>query len=92
MHIGRDRWGIAHIEAAHDADAWFGLGFATPRIAFQLEILARAGRGLLAELLGPAALPIDRLSRTLGFRRVAQAQVGNSTRISSARSGRTLRG
>ena len=51
--IGRDRWGIDHIEAAHDADAWFGLGFLScpGDCGFQLEILARAGRGLLAELL-----------------------------------------
>jgi penicillin G amidase len=76
--IVRDRWGIPHIEAARDADAWFALGFCHGQDrAFQLELLARAGRGLLAELLGAAALPIDRLSRTLGFRRVARAQVAH---------------
>ena len=73
--IGRDRWGIPHIDAASDHDAWFALGFCHGQDrAFQLEMLARAGRGTLAELLGPAAIEIDRLSRTLGFRRVAQAQ------------------
>ena len=35
----------------------------------QLELLARAGRGTLAQLLGAAALPVDRLSRTIGFAR-----------------------
>jgi penicillin amidase len=74
--IGRDRWGIPHVEATSDADAWFALGFCHGQDrAFQLELIARAGRGLLAELLGRAALPIDRLSRTLGFQRVARAQV-----------------
>lgn len=74
--IGRDAWGIPHIDAHTDADAWFALGFCHGQDrAFQLEILARAGRGMLAELLGPAALPIDRLSRTLGFRRLAHAQL-----------------
>ena len=76
--VRRDRWGIPHVEAADDADAWFALGFCHGQDrAFQLELLARAGRGLLAELLGPAALPIDRLSRTLGFRRLAMAQVSH---------------
>ena len=74
--VGRDRWGIPHIDASADGDAWFGLGFCHGQDrAFQLELLARAGRGTLAALLGPAAVPIDRLTRTLGFRRVAAAQV-----------------
>ncbi|HET8777332.1 MAG TPA: penicillin acylase family protein, partial [Candidatus Limnocylindria bacterium] len=74
--IARDRWGIPYVEATNDADAWFGLGFCHGQDrGFQLELLARAGRGTLAELLGAAALPIDRLSRTLGFGRLAQAQL-----------------
>jgi penicillin amidase len=75
--IARDRWGIPHVEAAGDADAWFALGFCHAQDrGFQLEILARAGRGTLAEMLGRPALPIDRLSRTLGFRRLAARQLG----------------
>ena len=76
--IARDRWGIPHVQAANDADAWFGLGFCHGQDrGFQLELLARAGRGTVAELLGEAALPIDRLSRTLGFCRLAEAQLPN---------------
>ncbi len=74
--VDRDRWGIPHVEANSDADAWFALGFCHGQDrSFQLELIARAGRGRLAELLGPGALPIDRLSRTLGFHRLALAQV-----------------
>lgn len=74
--IARDRWGVPHVEATCDADAWFGLGFCHGQDrAFQLELLARAGRGRLAELLGADALPIDRLSRTLGFHRLAVVQL-----------------
>ena len=74
--VSRDRWGIPHIDATTDDDAWFGLGFCHGQDrAFQLELLARAGRGTLAELLGARALRIDRLSRTLGFRRLAAAQL-----------------
>jgi len=75
VSIGRDRWGIPHINAGSAADAWFAVGFCHGQDrGFQLEILARAGRGTLAELLGSNAVPIDRLSRTLGFRRVATRQ------------------
>ncbi len=74
--IARDRWGIPHVRAITDADAWFGLGFCHGQDrGFQLELLARAGRGRLAELLGAGALPLDRLSRTLGFHRQAVAQL-----------------
>jgi penicillin amidase len=77
LTIGRDRWGIPHVEAASDEDAWFGLGFCHGQDrGFQLELLLRAGRGTISEMAGPATLPIDRLSRTLGFHRIATAQVG----------------
>jgi penicillin amidase len=74
--VSRDRWGIPHIAATTDADAWFGLGFCHGQDrAFQLEILARAGRGTLSAILGRGALEVDRLSRTLGFHRLAEAQL-----------------
>jgi penicillin amidase len=73
--IRRDRWGIPHVDAATDTDAWFALGFCHAQDrAFQIEILVRVGRGTLAELIGPEALPLDRMSRRLGFRRVATRQ------------------
>src|SRR5687768_18202356 len=75
ISISRDRWGIPHIDASNDADASFGLGFCHAQDrGFQLELLQRAGRGTLSEIVGPATLSIDRLSRTLGFRRLAEAQ------------------
>jgi penicillin amidase len=77
LTIRRDRWGIPHLDAASDADAWFGLGFCHAQDrAFQLEILLRVGSGTVSELIGSDGLPIDRLSRRLGFRRTAEAQLG----------------
>jgi penicillin amidase len=75
LRIHRDRWGIPYIEATNDADAWFGLGFCHGQDrAFQLEILFRVVRGRLAELVGIEALPVDRLSRRIGFHHAAQKQ------------------
>src|SRR5262245_29448196 len=75
LRIHRDRWGIAYIEAESDADAAFGVGFCHGQDrAFQLELLLRVVRGTLAELVGSAALPIDRLSRRIGFRRASVQQ------------------
>jgi penicillin amidase len=76
VQIGRDRFGIAYIDAANDMDAWFGLGFCHGQDrAFQMETLLRATRGTLADLVGADALPIDRLSRRIGFHRSAIAQI-----------------
>ncbi len=74
--IGRDRFGVAYIEAGNDVDAWFGLGFCHGQDrAFQMEGLLRATRGTLSALVGEDALPIDRLSRRIGFNRSARAQL-----------------
>ena len=76
VHVARDRFGIAYIDASNDADAWFGLGFCHGQDrAFQMEALLRATRGTLSELVGADAVPIDRLSRRIGFNRSAVAQM-----------------
>lgn len=75
IRIHRDRWGIPHIEAATDRDAWFGLGFCQGQDrAFQLEGILRVSRGTLAELVGKKAIAVDRLSRRVGFVRAARRQ------------------
>jgi penicillin G amidase len=75
--IARDRWGIPYISASDDNDAWFGLGFCHGQDrAFQLEGILRVARGTLAELAGSGAIPIDRFSRRIGFRRAAERQLG----------------
>jgi penicillin G amidase len=74
--IRRDRWGIPHLEAESLADAMFGLGYCHGQDrTFQLETLLRLGRGTLSALVGKAALPVDRLSRRIGFYRSAQEQL-----------------
>lgn len=76
VRIRRDRWGVPHIDAETDTDAWYALGFCQGQDrAFQLEVLLRVVRGTLAEVLGPEALPVDRLSRHIGFHRSAQRQL-----------------
>jgi len=76
VDIRRDRFGIPHIAAATSADAFFGLGFCHGQDRpFQLEILLRVGRGTLAEIVGAEALPIDRLSRRIGFWRTAESRM-----------------
>lgn len=70
--IQRDSWGIPTIQAENQPDLFFAQGFvhAQDRL-WQMELNRRAANGSLAELLGPLALDTDRLSRTLGFARLA---------------------
>ncbi len=73
VEIRRDRFGIPHITAGDDADAWFAVGFCHGQDrAFQIETRLRLVRGTLAALIGPAGLPLDRLSRRIGFRRYGE--------------------
>ena len=74
--IRRDAHGIPYIEATCDEDAWYGLGFCQGQDrAFQIEALIRAVRGTLAEVAGADALPVDRLARRVGFRRIGEAEL-----------------
>ena len=76
VRIRRDRWAIPHIQAEHDQDVWFGLGFCQGQDrAFQLELFLRVCRGTLAEMIGNSMLPLDRLSRRIGFRRDCTEQL-----------------
>ncbi len=67
VNIAFDSHGIPHIRAANEADAATALGYVHARDRmFEMDLMRRAAAGRIAELAGPAALPIDRLARTLG--------------------------
>lgn len=73
VKVVRDKWGVPHIEAKNESDAWmtFGYTVASDRL-FQMEIQRRLARGELSELVGKAALPVDRYFRTMGLKRHAE--------------------
>ncbi len=74
--IRRDAWGIPMISASCDDDAWFGLGFVHAQDrGGQLELIARIVRGTLSSAVGADALPMDRLSRRIGFHHAAGPQL-----------------
>ena len=68
-----DRQGVPHIRAVLETDAWRALGFvhAADRL-FQMELRRRAAQGRLAEIVGPAALPMDHEARQNGYAALAQ--------------------
>jgi len=68
VEVVRDRRGIPHVRALHDADAWLALGFvhAQDRLA-QMLWLRRVAQGRSAEWAGESGLAADRLARTAGL-------------------------
>jgi len=75
VEIIRDRWGVPHIYGQETRDVMFGQGFAQAQDRlWQMEFQRRLVSGQLAEVLGPAALPTDRLLRILGLRHVAEQE------------------
>lgn len=75
VEIARDDRGVPTIRAASLDDAYFAIGFAHAQDRlFQMELMRRVGAGRLAETIGAAGVPTDRLMRTLGLYRMAEQQ------------------
>ena len=93
VEVVRDRHGVPHILAQSEEDALFALGFvhAQDRL-WQMEMNRRIGAGRLAEVLGPAALDTDRLLRTLGLYRRAEATLAHLAPASRQRIAAYARG
>ncbi len=68
VEVYYDDFGIPHIYAEQEEDAYLALGFvhAQDRL-FQMEMMRRVGSGTLAELLGEDLLEVDKFFRTLGI-------------------------
>ncbi len=69
VHVLRDRWGVPHIYATNVDDLFFAQGYtiAQDRL-WHMEMNRRVAQGRVAEIVGPSAVPHDRLVRLLRFR------------------------
>lgn len=72
----RDGRGLLTVRADSESDAMFGLGFAHAQDRlWQMDFMRRTGAGRLSEVVGSATVKIDRIMRTLGLYRVAEANL-----------------
>lgn len=73
VSVHYDAWGVPHIDAQSDADAYRALGFihAQERL-FQMDMLRRIGAGRLSEIFGRQSFETDRFFRSLGINRFAR--------------------
>jgi penicillin G amidase len=75
VKIRRDRWGVPHVEAERHEDLFYAQGFCHGQDRlWQMDFYRRAVRGRISEMAGAEGLPVDRLMRTLGIRRVAERE------------------
>jgi penicillin amidase len=83
--VERDNWGVPHIRASSLEDAVEAQGYvmAQDRL-WQLDLMRRASRGQLSEIVGPLALKSDKQFRTFGFSRVAEREFGTMDKDSRA--------
>ena len=78
VEVLRDRFGVPQVFAESERDLFFAQGYVHAQDRFfQMELGRRAGQGRLSELIGGSALEFDRLSRTIGFGRIAAASEKN---------------
>src|SRR5262249_10067008 len=74
--IDRDERGVPTIRGATRADVALGTGFVHGQDRFfQMDLLRRRAAGELSELVGPAALPLDRQARIHRFRHRAHRRL-----------------
>lgn len=79
MHGAQIRFddrGIPYVEASSDRDLWLVEGYvhASDRI-FQMDMLRRAARGQMSEVFGDQCLVDDKLMRTVGISKLADAEL-----------------
>ena len=73
--VGRDRWGVPHVNAISMEDAAFAVGVvhAQDRL-WQMEVTRRVATGRISELIGTDGVNIDRFIRRVGLHRVAREE------------------
>ena len=76
VSVIRDQYGIPHITAKNNIDAFRTLGFtiASERL-FQMEVMRRMANGELSEIFGDKTLAADKLFRSLGLRQAMSVMI-----------------
>jgi penicillin amidase len=77
VDVYRDAFGVAHIYADTVDDLFAAQGFVHAQDRFwEMDVRRHTTAGRLAELFGPGQVDTDRVIRTMGWRRVAEQELG----------------
>ena len=78
IEIHRDKYGIPHIEASSESDAWFAMGYASASDRlWQMEWYRRRGTGRWSEVVGSDGLEADRLFRQFRLNYASQVDASD---------------
>ncbi|MDH3252501.1 MAG: penicillin acylase family protein, partial [Ignavibacteria bacterium] len=74
VEVYRDEYGVPRVRAENEHDLIIAAGYvhAQDRL-WQMDLVRRVGEGRLSELFGSTTVPFDRMFRTIGIRRIAEA-------------------
>jgi len=76
--VRRDAHGVPHIAAATQDDLFIAQGYVTAQDRlWQMDLYRRSANGELAEVLGSRLVPVDKVKRVMGFRKIAQRIYAN---------------
>lgn len=76
VDVYRDSNGIPHIYASNEHDLFFAQGYVHAQDRFwQMDFQRHTSTGRLSELLGSNTVDIDKFLRTMGWERVARAEL-----------------
>ncbi|UYN92399.1 MAG: penicillin acylase family protein [Anaerolineales bacterium] len=76
VEVIRDENGIPHIYASNEHDLFFAQGYVHAQDRFwQMDFQRHTSRGRLSELMGSNTADIDQFLRTMGWERVARAEM-----------------
>mgnify|MGYP001363861504 FL=1 len=76
VDVYRDEYGIPHIYASTEHDLFFAQGYVHAQDRFwQMDFQRHTSTGRLSELLGSNTVDIDKFLRTMGWERVARAEL-----------------
>jgi penicillin amidase len=76
VEVRFDPYGVPHVFAENNDDLFFAQGYITARERmFQMDMTRLAGRGELSTLFGEVTVSLDKLTKTLGFYRLARSEV-----------------
>ena len=85
VEIVRDRWGIPHIRAANEHDAFVAQGFVTAQDRlWHMDYDRKRALGRWSEHVGASGLTEDRLMRTFGLTKASQADYAVSNAAARA--------
>jgi penicillin G amidase len=77
VSVERDNWGVPHLRGGSVEDLAEAQGYVTAQDRlWQMDLLRRAARGQLSEVLGSKTLEIDKDFRVLNFSRAAERDFG----------------